>query len=374
MSTNCISTLAPYFEVTDSLSGIQTRLISTWDEWSALEPEWNILLKQSMHVSAFMTFEYLRNGWKYFHSKNSNPFIICIYDDNKLIGIAPFRSTREQKFFFTYKLIEFICTWEMDKPYILTPKNYEQICWHAIVNFLQTNTDCWDELNIDELPIEYKANQILKKEFTKTSFKLDVYPGATGVWINLQKSWEEFKRGHKNFNNKLNKLEKLPNGYKIVRYTTPNDIASAIDAYKTIEANSWKNEKLGISKDKIHYEFYKQALIELAKNNYVSIHLLKTGDEIIAGDISYQIGTNVYFQHTVYNKKYRHLSPGKLLVRLVIKSYLESNAEYGDFLCGFSGYLDSWGDGTIKTENITVKKNTFSNLLYRISNTILDFS
>ena len=353
---------------------VTTQLVDTWEQWTALSQDWNALLGKSVHTSVFLTYEYLSNGWKHFHSDRSKPFILTIHDQQgQLIGIAPFRQITRKSTLFSYRVLKFACTWEMDKPYIIAAPEYETTCWQSICQYLTQNSHQWDELDLTEIATHLKAKQVITQEFANPPFSVAINEGETGVWINLEKSWEELKRGHKNFNNKLNKLKKLPNGYEIVRCTTPEDVAQAVDAFTAIEASSWKDAKMGISKDKNHLEFYKDTFIGLAKNNNICIHLLKTGDEVIAGDISYPIGDNVFFQHTVYDNKYRKISPGKLLVRLVIKSYLESNAKHGDFLCGFSGYLGSWGDGTIETEEISVIKPSLNTKLFKLSTKLFNY-
>jgi hypothetical protein len=346
----------------------KTQLITTWEEWVALSDQWNSLLMNSVHPSVFLTHEYLTNGWKHFHAEHSTPFILCIFDQqNKIIGIAPFRLLTIKSIFFTCRALKYICTWEMDKPYIITSANHEVTCWKNICRYLKQNKPLWDTLDLNEIATCFSAKNILSQEFSSTPYNIEISKGENGVWINLEKSWQELLRGHKNFNNKLNKLKKLPDGYHIIKYTKPDEIEQATEAYAAIEARSWKNAKIGISKDVNHMEFYKDTFIALAKNNNICIHLLMTGDETIAGDISYPFGDNVFFQHTTYDNKYRKISPGKLLVRLVIKKYLESNAKRGDFLCGFSSYLGSWGDGTIDTLAINIQRSSLKLFLFRIS-------
>ena len=353
---------------------VSTQLLSSWGQSAELAKEWNALLENSVHTSVFLTYEYLSNGWKHFHSDRSTPFILTIRNQQgQLICIAPFRLITRKSTLFSYRVLKFICTWEVDKPYIITAPEHETTCWQGICQYLQQHSHQWDELDLTEMATHLKGKNILAQEFANSPYSVKVDKGEAGVWINLEKSWEELKRGHKNFNNKLNKLKKLPNGYEIVQCTTPEDVAQAADAFAAIEASSWKDAKIGISKDQNHFEFYKNTFIDLAKNNHICIHLLKTGEEVIAGDISYPIGDNVFFQHTVYDNKYKKISPGKLLVRLVIKSYLESNAKHGDFLCGFSGYLGSWGDGTIETEEILITKSSLHAKLFKLSAKLFNY-
>ena len=345
-----------------------TLLINSWEQWMDMQEQWNALLEKSVHPSVFLTHEYLSNGWKHFHADQSTPFILTIYDEHKrLIGIAPFRLITTKSSLFEHRQLKFICTWEMDKPYIISTPENESICWQNVCQYLKQHEKQWDSLNLEEVATHLRACKILAQEFSLPPYSFVSEPAESGVWINLEKSWEELKRGHKNFNNKLNKLKKLPNGYEIVKCTQPEEIKQAVQAFAELEASSWKDAKIGISKDQNHLQFYKNTFLGLARNNHVCIHLLKTGDEVIAGDISYPIGDKVFFQHTVYDNKYRKISPGKLLVRLVIKSYLESESKYGDFLCGFSGYLGSWGDGTIETEEITINKTNLRTKLFKLS-------
>lgn len=350
-----------------------TRLIDSWNQWMALAEQWNGLLEKSVHPSVFLTHEYLSNGWKHFHADQSTPFILTIYDENEqLIGIAPFRLITMKSSVFIYRLLKFVCTWEMDKPYIIAAPEHESIVWQSITEYLKQNGQQWDSLNLDEIATHLRASKLLEQEFSTSPYSFESKPGESGVWINLEKSWEELKRGHKNFNNKLNKLKKLPNGYEIVCCTQPTEIEQAVQAFAALEASSWKDAKIGISKDQNHLEFYKNTFLGLARNNHICIHLLKTGEEVIAGDISYPIGDKVFFQHTVYDNKYKKISPGKLLVRLVIKNYLESDAKYGDFLCGFSGYLGSWGDGVIETEEITISKTNLRTKLFKLASKLFN--
>ena len=69
---------------------MRTEIIHTWPAFSALEGEWNGLLRQSRADSIFLTWEWIQ-AWREVVGQRFKPFAVAVRDgSNRLIGVAPF--------------------------------------------------------------------------------------------------------------------------------------------------------------------------------------------------------------------------------------------------------------------------------------------
>jgi Acetyltransferase (GNAT) domain len=335
---------------------MSAELVESETEWAALHGEWDDLVANSTFPSIFLTFDYLFTAFRAFHAGDSQPFLIVLRSsDNDLIGFAPFRRSRRKYRGFTLRVIEYVVTWEIDKPYIIARNGLEDHCWEEIFKVLHSNPTKWDLLELIELPDYLEGVRKLPVLFRVPFYRCVVTRGPECPYIDLTMTWDEFLSRRGSFKKNLKKLNKLSDGYDIFTYDTPDTIASGIDRYLKLEESSWKNGKQGLSKNSLHLTFYREVLQALSLKKRVAIRVLMTGNDLMAGIISCEFEDTVYIHHVVYNQKFAHLSPGTMFMGLVIKEYMKAGTfKTADLLCGFTQYYEPWACRIVGTSGVQV--------------------
>ncbi len=72
-----------------AVPGYRAVVINSLDQWNETRAAWNGLLSQSDADTVFLTWEWLYSwGENYLHAGRSL-FIVMVYKDDELVGIAP---------------------------------------------------------------------------------------------------------------------------------------------------------------------------------------------------------------------------------------------------------------------------------------------
>lgn len=69
----------------------QISVIDTSAGFSELQQDWGGLYEECAKATIFSSWDWMYTWWEVFKAKlKTELFIICLYDKNKLVGIAPF--------------------------------------------------------------------------------------------------------------------------------------------------------------------------------------------------------------------------------------------------------------------------------------------
>jgi hypothetical protein len=332
------------------------RVFDSWSDCANLSKAWNRLLEESVHPTIYMTYEYLSLAWKRLHSETIQPLILTIGHENTLDAIAPFGLTSRREGGIKLNVVTYVVTLDsdIDKPYIIVKSDFERHAWRAISDFLQLRFKHWDLIDFYEMPDQVLGKQLLSEYFGRKKFYFETWKDAEGPYFDLTRDWNEFYKSHKNYRKKLSKLKRKLPECSIDTYYAPVDITDGLEKFIELESLSWKKDKLGISKDKQHLEFYRELMPELARLKRVVIKLLRNGDDLIAGEVLYRFKDSIFFAHSTYNTKFEEFRPGTVFAGLVLKDFSGKNYTLGDNLCGFSHYMTPWSSGTIYTSRINI--------------------
>jgi CelD/BcsL family acetyltransferase involved in cellulose biosynthesis len=354
-----------------------TELLTSEQDWQALRHEWDDLLAGSVFPSVFMSFDYLHTAFPIFHEGESQPFILTVRDSSgELIGIVPLRRSYCRRWGIRYAVLEYLVTWEIDKPYLIACRDQEDTVWCKVFEFLDANTKLWDVLKLREVPDMLDGARNIEKLFISPDYRVDREPGSDGPIVDLTQGWEAFLAKHKQYRRALSELNKLDAGYKLTNYENPDNIEEGVERYLELERLTWKPGNVGLQKNTSHKKFYLSVIPALTKEGRASIHFLETSEgRYIAGIVCLSFGRTLYPQHTVYDLDYSHYSPGKLLLGLVLGRHMTDRAlTTADLLCGFADYYYPWAARIDSTTNISVTRLTpvmqLQQAVYRLKRSI----
>lgn len=137
------------------MSAYRVNVIDSLDDWEQIRGPWNELLEKSMANNVFLTWEWLFSWGNCFLNENRIPFIPTVYDNDELVGIAPWCINYVRSGPFRLRRVEFLGTPESGSDYldVVTKKSKEKEVSFCLYNFLlEENRSRWDCLFFREVP------------------------------------------------------------------------------------------------------------------------------------------------------------------------------------------------------------------------------
>jgi len=347
------------------LSPMNVQVIDSEKGLSSFEKDWNDLFSKKEKASFFSSFDYIRLAWSHFRRKSDQLFVLVFKEGDTVIGIAPLRISRTLNWGIPMRTIEFIATWEGDRPEIVALDN-EDLVWGRLYEFLSAEFKAWDVIDFIEQAVDSPGN-LRWKFFQDGRYFCRVIPDSTCYYISLTGEWESYinkinSKVRSNWRNRTKRLRGLPEVCKIECIENEDDVLEALKRFVAIEQSGWKKgANLGIAKDLRHKMFYEDLVVELTRKNQVSIYLLKLGDKDIAASIMYKLNGVQYERHIAYHPEYGAYSPGIILRSEILKSLFGTKYKECDLL-GFRSNSDGQQH---KIDWATGKRETVRTIVYR---------
>ena len=131
---------------------LQLRVIDTVSEFTDIQEDWDSLYKQCDQATIFSSWDWMYTWWEVFKSQlKTELFIICLYDKDNLVGIAPFHIVSSfPKSWIQGKTLCFLGSGEEKKDMIITQYNdfivatgYEDQMVTHISEYLESSSKKW---------------------------------------------------------------------------------------------------------------------------------------------------------------------------------------------------------------------------------------
>ena len=327
-----------------------TKVITTNNEFYALENEWERLQEQDPEITYYSTFEYNKIWWDVNKDDvNKSLFIICVYFKNKILGIAPLIIEKVPKKIFSYKTLKFMGFGDYLNFIIERNNKSEYTIIKCIIEAAASNANKFERVQLTHI----KYNSILaaflmsQKKYND-NFKILI---ECPVFIkNNFKSYDDYKQSvvSPNISKYVNKL-KSDFKYNFIVLSNGNDELLDKLSEVHIEEQEFLNEEKNIKtrkslfKNKRGSEFIKKIYNE--NNNIITFILESEDKEIIAYSLCYCYRKILYGWNMAYNVKYRKYCVGKVLIYEIVKYLFESNiADVYDFGAGRYPWKFEWAN------------------------------
>ena len=292
-----------------------------------LRDEWNELYIECQSTTIFLSWDWMFTWWEVFNqSINSKLSILSVYENDKLIGLAPFHILHSfPKSLIHGRTICFIGSGEenTDKivsqyaDFIVSPDKKE-IMISAVTEYLNKNRKRWDFADFQFLLEDSIISQCFEVGETKVHTLLSQY--GNRFYMPEMKNFDDFQdhmgnRWSKMYRKKSRKLDKDGD----VRIESSSDIASTKIAFKQLadmhEARWKERTNISIFKSELFNQFHAKLLERLVPQNKASINTLFLNDEPLASYYYFTDKSQLhYYQSGFYSEHANRYSPLFLLV------------------------------------------------------------
>ncbi len=326
---------------------INLKLIDSEKDFRKIEADWDKLLIESGSDSVFLTW-----GWAYYWWKNFAPelkiFIILVYEQESLVGIAPFYLDNIRNLLIKYKVLRIFG----DQYFIsrklgfICKEGMEHNFFSAVWDYLSINKKYWDYSYIFGL----QTDSVFLKEFQLLADKKLVFYNEekeSYSWVDLT-NWNIYlSRLSSRMRTKIRSLLKLFDNenekIEFIISSSTEELDSQIDSFVNLHQTRWnRNKKAGLFAIKGSRKFFSDVAVYLLKNRRLSFFHLKYNNKYAAHQYCLIFNNVVYLINEAYDCDFKVFEAGNML-RAKVFNYLSIRGINYDFLNHFSEHKAKWG-------------------------------
>jgi len=338
---------------------MRVEILNNYSDFLRMNELWTRTLEASSFNHIFLTHEWISSWWEDFGEGNKL-FVILIWDSDTLVAAAPLmiRNIRVGKLVVAKKL-QFIAHEVSDYMDFIIIDQREKY-FRIIIDVIKAHSRQWDWaefIYISELSPNYRywqSNNSNPKTMIKIIRQKDVSIGLTFLDESGRRRDPSAILPSKNRLNSdlLKQYSKLLNHEKQVEVVQTNNYSDFENAFEPFVECHKINMKNRGKASPFNSETEKQRLLRLSKKlsqkGWLEFVALKTQDKYIAMIIGFKYNKTFYYYMPTYNYEYRKYSPGNLIVKLLLQSFLENKAINDfDFLRGNEKYKYDWANHKI---------------------------
>jgi CelD/BcsL family acetyltransferase involved in cellulose biosynthesis len=327
---------------------LSLKLIDTFDAFQSLQQDWDTLYENCERNSVFSSWDWVFTWWEVFKDQfDRELFIIALYQDDKLVGLAPFQiyTPPSPKSFIQGKTLNFIGNGEASEDsivsefqdFIVLPE-YESDMVQRVSEYLTTHSNKWNFADLEFLLKDALVLQCFDNSSDQTN-KIKRYKMEYGVRFSIpkMKSFEQYQESMGSRWRKMytKKGSKLLRGGEVATITTESldSIMPALDQLAEMNCSRWR-EKVGdcIFDSSRFVKFHQKILARLIPKKRAAIKSLTLDNEVLASYYIFTDKDQVHYYQSGFNRTYGNkYSPLFLLVCNEIGESIKNNQKF-DFM------------------------------------------
>jgi len=358
--------------------------ITEIDDLYTLQPVWDTTLQKSEHNLLFLSYifvstEWENLGWELDREKKLVPFILLIKENDQILGFFPFVKERKTLRGFPVTIIRTLGHTYLDRTdMIITDK--AQATTKEILHYFKKKDTSWDILLMQNILEDSSFVKHTTEVCKNNKFTIAIKQGYQSPYIRKNTSWPEYlksrsKNFHKKMRNKTNRLTKNMGEIIARHYSSPEEIAFALQIAFDIDAKSWKAQEGTAMSSSVKSRSYWQSLsTHLSGIGQVRIWLLWINGQALAFEYEVTHNKKTYCLKWSYDKKYAHYSPGFLLKYKILEFLWQEDITEIEFLGTSDAFKEQWADKKKKHYNFYIFNYTFySQAMYLIIFKVINF-
>lgn len=318
-------------------------LLTDASAFSALEPEWNVLLQRSVSDTLFLTFEWQTIWWKHLGSGELR-IITMREEDGTLVGLAPlFQETWNDG---TPSLSLIGCVDVSDYLDLIVARGHEDAVYAALLETLARPDLRWPGgLHLCTLPESSPTNQRLKEMAEARGYATEWNLHDVAPVIDLPSSWDAYletleKKQRHEIRRKLRRVQETDHRWYPVE--DPAALDRAIADFAELHKASRPDKHLFM--DQRMQGFFFDMARALQPRGWLQLHFLEVEGGRAASILNFVYRNDVLVYNSGYDPvKYGAFSPGIVLFAFSIQDAIGAGRRRFDFLRGDEEYKYRFG-------------------------------
>lgn len=349
---------------------MHTRIITSTEELNNLKCYWERLQEQDKDVTYYSTFEFAKTWWEIYKEEgNKKLFIICVYDNKDIVGIAPFVLEVKSIFKIKYSILKFIGRGDYFGVVLDTHDRNEIIIIKSIFITIEENADKFQRIQLTHIKHDSILAYYLLRDSRYNEF-FTYLVECPQIFLSKFSNFDEFKKIFVSSNSRKyrNKLKREQNYKFSVIYNNNDNIYEKISKLHVKEQKYLfevknRKERSSLFENKFYSQFSK--LLYNENRNIITFIITGDEDKLIIYYTCYLYKGILYAWNTAYDSQYGKYNVGKVINYEIINYIFESNiAEIFDYGAGRYPWKFEWTkdfifDYQLNMWNVKNKKGRF---------------
>lgn len=334
--------------VTSTTNKTSVSVLESFEQFSALEDEWNTLLKQSSCDTVFMTWEWVSTWWEFFHENNDLWMITCRDEKtNQLVGIAPLIVKNTHSLGLQEKTLTMIGNGSAAPDHLdfIIHNDYIVNVSTIFVEQIWAARSQWQRIVLDGIVSNSNVlTQLLERTGSQKQVTQNICP-----YLTLPEDWTSLKQSYgKSMRYNLGRFERrlerdypgVINFKKITELEEVDDFISVLVELHTASQQRKNND--GLFSNQTMIDFHTKLAKVFLEAGFLRSYTLNVGQTSIAALHCFQYNGVVSFYQSGFDQFWQRYSPGTQIMSHVIQeAILEKNIVF-DFLRGEEDYKFKW--------------------------------
>ena len=335
---------------------MKIKILNTFSD--ELHSEWSALLQNSPTNVPFLKYGYLKLWWQSLGGgewDNGEPFIILGYEQQHLVGIAPFFKTQQNG----QTILTLIGSKEISDylDLIIERDEYEKFLTAVLDHLINDVLETWDQIILNNLRESSPMLEILRQEQTPENISCHIEKDLPAPYLTLPNNWEKYlesiqKKQRHEIRRKMRRLEQEAGTYRF--FFADNDI------------EHYGKEFLALmQEDPVKKDFLTPAMAVHMQNllswshqeGILKLCFLEINGILSAGYFCFDDQNTIYIYNSGFHYESQYFSPGWVLLSYLIQWAIQNTRTTIDFMRGDETYKYRFGavDSFVYTVNLTKK-------------------
>lgn len=349
---------------------MQFSIVSTMDDFSALEDRWNDLISRAPGSSVFQTFAWLNTWWRVFGDDRAM-HIITASDGKTLIGLLPVYIERSHLLsaigLRKLRLIGYGGDTTPDDLGPILAESHQEQAIDLLTKGLNSLRSEWDIAEFDDLDPQ---SPLISAIQAQRPGELEVAEGAKIAYVELPDSFDGYlAKLSSNRRSKIRRGRKKLGEHADYRFHIVRSQAELDRHYPDLirlHKDRWEGraEDIGFSTEG-YVTFHRDVMADLLKQDALRLMFLISEERAIAASYCYRWRRAFYFFQGGIDKDYKAYRIGEVMMGHAIEQAISEGMQLFDMLRGEHDYKNSLTDMTRRRTHLRLNQPTLRTISYR---------
>jgi CelD/BcsL family acetyltransferase involved in cellulose biosynthesis len=354
------------WETASNRPALTVQTVADAGAFTALQRQWNALLRASNADNPFLTWEWLHTWWVHLGEAETLRLIV-VRSGGDLLAIAPMRLVNGRVPWLSR--LEFLGTGHAGSDYLdlIVTRGHEQACLAAIADFLQAQQLAVRFHRLPAGSLAGRLAQMLRDGRWTGTFADDgtcpVVPLAGHTFDSYLATLGTSHRA--NFRRRLRALA-LKFAMRFDLITGDSERRQMLAALRAFSERRWRDQG-GSSAfmTPAVQAFQDDATRHALASGWLRLYALRLDGATAAVMYGFQYGGRFYFYQHGFDDGFRDYSVGLVLMGLSIRAALEEGAREFDMLWGVEPYKFLWARQSVSLQRIDLFPPHLGGVLHR---------
>lgn len=309
-----------------------------------LRESWDGLLETS-GGTIFQSWEWQRVWWEHY-GRGKRPFILLVYEDEKLMGIAPFFVSLSH-LGLPLKVVSFLGSGPSDYGDLLLHPSRRVETLEAIMGYLQTCED-WDAIDLQEIPSDSANLRTLRESYCGEDLKIQEFTQDVSFALSLPGSWDGLLQSlDRKFRwNILYYVRRLRRDHEaqVHRARSVEKVDRGMSDLFLLHQRRQREKSLPTPILSRRYRnFHREVAHQFFRRGWLALYSLRVDGKVVSALYGFEHGDRFYYYLGGFDPSWGRLGVATILIAEVIKEAIERGFKTFDFLRGEESYKVRWG-------------------------------